>query len=70
MVQVGYTICYIGFVKIIRANCLCRVHSGSIKIMGAVVYVGHKLCYFGSIKIMGAYCVGRAHNMLHVPDVL
>ena len=33
MVQVGYTICFIGIVKIIRAYCVCRVHSGSIKIM-------------------------------------
>ena len=35
MVQVGSTICYIGIVKIIRAYCVCRVHSGSIKIIGA-----------------------------------
>ena len=35
MVQVVYTICYIGIVKIIRAYCVCRVHSGSIKIIGA-----------------------------------
>ena len=35
MGQVGYTICYTGIVKIIRAYCVCREHSGSIKIMGA-----------------------------------
>ena len=35
MVQAGYTICYISIVKIIRAYCVCRVHSGSIKIMEA-----------------------------------
>ena len=35
MVQVGYTICYIGIIKIIRAYCVCRVPSGIIKIMGA-----------------------------------
>ena len=35
MVQVGYTICYIRIVKIIRAYCVCRVHSGSIKIIRA-----------------------------------
>ena len=32
--QVGYTICYIGIVKIIRGYCVCRIHSDSIKIMG------------------------------------
>ena len=31
--QIGYTLCYIGIVKIIRAYCVCRVHTGSIKIL-------------------------------------
>ena len=35
IVQVGYTICYIGIVKILRGYCVCRIHSDSIKIMGA-----------------------------------
>ena len=34
MVQVGYTICYSGIIKIIRTYCVCRLHSCSIKIMG------------------------------------
>ena len=33
--QVGHTICFIGIVKMIRAYCVCRVHSGSMKLMGA-----------------------------------
>ena len=33
MAQEGYTMCYISIVKIIRAYCVCRVHSGIIKIM-------------------------------------
>ena len=46
--KVGYTICYLG----------------SIKIMGAYCEGRYTICYLGRIKIMGAYCEGMVYNML------